>query len=87
MVYLYSFFNSRITLFVELSTHGLSSEMQYKPGDHIGLLAQNRVEIVDSILAKVTNAPPPDQLVKIELLKEKANLFGKNQIYSKYNIG
>ena len=51
--------------------------MQYKPGDHIGILASNRKELVDNILAKVTNAPPPDQLVKIEILKEKPNLFGK----------
>lgn len=67
---------SRSTLCVELSTHGLSSEMSYKPGDHIGLLASNRKELVESILAKITNAPPPDQLVKVELLKEKPNLFG-----------
>ena len=66
----------RSTLCVELSTHGLSSEMQYKPGDHIGIMAQNRIELVEKILSKITNAPPPDQYVKVEVLKEKPNLFG-----------
>jgi sulfite reductase alpha subunit-like flavoprotein len=50
--------------------------MQYRPGDHIGILAQNRVGYVNKILAKVTNAPPADDIVQIELLKEKPNLFG-----------
>jgi sulfite reductase alpha subunit-like flavoprotein len=50
--------------------------MQYKPGDHIGILASNRRELVESILNKVHHAPPTDQYVKVEILKEKPNLFG-----------
>jgi nitric-oxide synthase len=67
--------SGRVTLFVELSTQGLS-EFEYKPGDHVGIVASNRRELVDSLLSKITNAPPPDQLIKIELLKEKTTVFG-----------
>lgn len=69
--------SGRVTLKCELNTHGSSSELQYKPGDHVGLLAANRVDLVDALLAKVTNAPPPDQLVKVEILKEKTTAFGR----------
>ena len=60
-----------------MSTQGYSGELQYKSGDHIGILAANRQELVDSILNKITNAPPVDQLIKIEVLKEKTTVFGK----------
>lgn len=69
--------SGRVTLKCDLNTHGSSSEMQYKPGDHVGILASNRVELVNAVLAKVTNAPPPDQLIKVEILKEKTTTFGK----------
>lgn len=68
--------SGRVTLKCELNTHGSSSELQYKPGDHVGVLASNRIDLVDAVLAKVTNAPPHDQLVKLELLKEKTTAFG-----------
>lgn len=68
--------SGRVTLKCELDTHGSSSELQYKPGDHVGVLASNRIDLVDAVLAKVTNAPPHDQLVKLELLKEKTTAFG-----------
>jgi sulfite reductase alpha subunit-like flavoprotein len=69
--------SGRVTLWVALNTHGSSSELQYKPGDHVGLLGSNRKELVDAVLSKVTNAPPHDQLVKVEVLKEKTTVFGE----------
>lgn len=59
-----------------MNTQGYSGELQYKPGDHLGIFAENRRELVDAILAKVANAPPCDQLVKIEILREKPSVFG-----------
>lgn len=69
-------FRRRVTLCAELNTVGFSGELQYKPGDHVGLFAANRKEYVEAILARATNAPPPDQLVKVEILKEKTTAFG-----------
>jgi sulfite reductase alpha subunit-like flavoprotein len=59
-----------------LNTHGYAGELEYKPGDHVGVLAANRNEIVEAVLDKVSNAPPYDQLVKVEILKEKTTIFG-----------
>jgi sulfite reductase alpha subunit-like flavoprotein len=59
-----------------MNTQRYAGELQYKPGDHVGIFATNRKELVDAILSKVSNAPPSDQLIKIEILKEKATVFG-----------
>lgn len=64
---------------VEISTLGYSAQLEYKPGDHVGILASNRKELVDAVLSKVTNAPPPDQLVKVEVLREKSSVFGTSK--------
>jgi nitric-oxide synthase, brain len=64
-----------------MNTQRYAGELQYKPGDHVGLFATNRKELVDVILSKVSNAPPPDQLIKIEVLKEKATVFGINSLH------
>ncbi len=74
---IWQFFLSRVTLCVELNTAEYSGELQYKPGDHIGIFAKNRKELVDVILTRVTNSPPSDQLIQIEKLKEKTTVFGK----------
>lgn len=68
--------SGRVTLFVEINTLGYASELQYKPGDHVGIFASNRKILVDAILEKLSNAPPPDQTIKIETLKEKSSIFG-----------
>ena len=59
-----------------MNTQPHSSELEYKPGDHVGILAANRKELVDAILAKIANAPPPNQLIKVEILKDKMIGFG-----------
>ncbi len=71
-------FSRRVTLCVELNTGEYSGELQYKPGDHIGILAKNRKELVEAVLGRVTNSPPVDQLVQIEKLKEKTSVFGNH---------
>lgn len=68
--------SDRVTLRCDLSTYGHQSEMEYKPGDHLGLLASNQCDLVDGVLAKLNNTPPPDQLIKIERLKENKTTFG-----------
>lgn len=56
---------------------GYAGELEYKPGDHVGIIAANRKELVDALLTKVSSAPPHDQLVKVEILKEKTTVFGE----------
>jgi len=62
-----------------LNTGANSGELAYKAGDHVGIFANNRKELVDMILSRVTNAPPSDQLVQVEILKEKTTVFGVNK--------
>lgn len=69
-------FSRRVSLCVELNTGEYSGELQYKPGDHIGIFANNRKELVEFVLGRIANAPPSDQLVQIEKLKEKTTVFG-----------
>lgn len=73
--------NRRVTLCVELNTGSYAGEMAYKAGDHVGLFANNRKELVDMILSRVTNAPPSDQLVQVEILKEKTTVFGEPSFF------
>lgn len=61
---------------MEINTLGNSGELEYKPGDHVGLFGSNRSDLVEKILSKVINAPSADQLVKIEVLREKNTVFG-----------
>ena len=75
-----------MTLCVELNTQTHAGELQYKPGDHVGIVASNRKELVDSVLSKVTNAPPPDQIIQVEILKEKTTVFGNLKSISIINI-
>ncbi len=76
MTKLFLFFFSRVTLNIELNMQGYAGGLEYKPGDDVGIIAANRKELVDAILTKVSNAPPSDQLVKVEILKEKTTVFG-----------
>ena len=68
--------SSRIKLCIELSPQVHTNEMQFKPGDHIGILAENRQELVDKVLSRLLNAPDPDQLVRVEFHQEKNAIFG-----------
>lgn len=67
----------QVTIKCELSMMSNASQLQYKPGDDLGVLASNRPELVDALLAKLTYAPPPDQLVVVEVLKEKMTSYSK----------
>ena len=68
--------SNRVTLCVELNTQSYAGEMQYKPGDHIGIVAENRKELVDKVLSRLFNAPDPDQLIQVEFQREKNTIFG-----------
>ena len=68
---------------VELDTTEHSDQMRYVPGDHVAVYPANHEEIVDSILNRLHNAPDPDSLVKLEVLKEKPVFLGK--IWEKRN--
>ncbi|ODM95587.1 Nitric oxide synthase [Orchesella cincta] len=69
---------SRVTIKVVLRKR-LSSEtpLSYQSGDHVGIMAENRVELVDKVLERLGNKPATDdEAVQLQLLQEKHTPMG-----------
>lgn len=72
-------FHSRVTNKIVLRKR-LSSKasLNYQSGDHVGIAAENRIELVNAILARLANKPASDDLpVQVQLLQEKHTPMGK----------
>ncbi len=54
-----------------------NTELLYVPGDHVGVFPANQSALVDRILTYLHNAPPADQPVTMEVLKETTTPFGE----------
>ncbi|XP_077622156.1 nitric oxide synthase 1 [Crocuta crocuta] len=67
--------SSRSTIFVRLHTNG-NQELQYQPGDHLGVFPGNRDDLVAALMERLEDAPPVNQLVKVELLEERSTALG-----------
>ncbi|XP_026329114.1 nitric oxide synthase-like isoform X2 [Hyposmocoma kahamanoa] len=55
------------TIFVDLR---INDEIKYDPGDHVGVMARNRKEIVDTILEHCKDVDQFDRPVQLQILKE-----------------
>ncbi|ELK15498.1 Nitric oxide synthase, brain [Pteropus alecto] len=66
---------SRSTIFVRLHTNG-NQELQYQPGDHLGVFPGNHEDLVNALIERLEDAPPVNQLVKVELLEERTTALG-----------
>uniref|UniRef100_A0A452SHD0 Nitric oxide synthase n=1 Tax=Ursus americanus TaxID=9643 RepID=A0A452SHD0_URSAM len=64
--------STRATILVRLDTGGQEA-LQYQPGDHIGICPPNRPGLVEALLSRVEDPPPPGEPVAVEQL-EKGNL-------------
>ncbi|PKK22661.1 nitric oxide synthase 1 (neuronal) [Columba livia] len=67
--------SSRLTIFVRLHTNG-HQELQYLPGDHLGVFPGNHEDLVNALIDRLEDAPPANQLVKVELLEERNTALG-----------
>uniref|UniRef100_P29475-2 Isoform 2 of Nitric oxide synthase 1 n=1 Tax=Homo sapiens TaxID=9606 RepID=P29475-2 len=67
--------SSRSTIFVRLHTNG-SQELQYQPGDHLGVFPGNHEDLVNALIERLEDAPPVNQMVKVELLEERNTALG-----------
>nr|CAD7258266.1 unnamed protein product [Timema shepardi] len=63
---LHSSDTSRSTLLLELDA---GQEIQYQPGDHVGVFPCNRKEIVDGVLSRLTIRVDLDVPVQVQVLK------------------
>lgn len=64
---------SRSTILVEIS---VNDDVQYEPGDHVGIFPANRKEIVDGILQRVNGVENFDEVLQLQLLKENHSTNG-----------
>lgn len=71
----FSFLCSRLTIFLRLHTNG-HQELQYLPGDHLGVFPGNHEDLVNALIDRLEDAPPTNQLVKVELLEERNTALG-----------
>lgn len=56
---------SRVTILVKLHCE-TNQEVHYLPGEHIGIFPGNQPELVQGIIARVKDAPPADQTIRLE---------------------
>ncbi|KAM9118522.1 nitric oxide synthase 1 isoform 2-T2 [Pangshura tecta] len=67
--------SSRSTIFLRLHTNG-QQELRYQPGDHLGVFPGNHEDLVSALMERLEDAPPANQLVKVELLEERSTALG-----------
>lgn len=68
-------FRSRSTILVRLDTNNQDS-LRYKPGDHLGIFPGNHEDLVLALIDKLEDAPPVNQIVKVEFLEERNTALG-----------
>lgn len=52
--------------------------LQYQPGDHIGVCPPNRPGLVEALLSRVEDPPPPSEPVAVEQLEKGSPGKGLN---------
>ncbi|KAM4615802.1 nitric oxide synthase 1 [Polymixia lowei] len=67
--------SNRSTIFVRLHTNNHDS-LRYRPGDHLGVFPGNHEDLVTALLDKLEDAPPVNQIVKVEFLEERNTALG-----------
>ncbi|XP_015221897.2 nitric oxide synthase 1 isoform X1 [Lepisosteus oculatus] len=67
--------SSRSTIFLRLRTTNHES-LKYLPGDHLGIFPGNHEDLVTSLIEKLEDAPPVNQIVKVEFLEERSTALG-----------
>ncbi|XP_026742645.1 nitric oxide synthase-like [Trichoplusia ni] len=70
------------TIFINLET---KSDIKYVPGDHIGILAVNRKEIVDTVLARLKGVDDLDSIVQLQVMKETLTPTGTVRTWDSYD--
>lgn len=62
----------------------MQGEIKYDPGDHVGIMACNRIELVDSLLSRIKDIDDYDEPVQLQLMKETHTSAGKLILIVKY---
>lgn len=70
--------NDRVTLWLEIDVDDWkkSDKVMYRPGDHVGMYATNRGEIVSGLISYLQCDQDPDEPIELQMLKEKHTSTG-----------
>ncbi|XP_050526430.1 nitric oxide synthase, salivary gland isoform X2 [Daktulosphaira vitifoliae] len=70
--------SDRVTLWLEMNVDEWKTvdKNMYEPGDHVGMFAENRSELVNGIIQHLGTDQDPDQAVELQILKEKHTSTG-----------
>lgn len=76
--------NDRVTLWLEIDVDEWTDagKVMYQPGDHVGMFAANRKELVSAIIPYLQYDQDPDEPMELQLLKEKHTSTGETPIRS-----
>ncbi|KAG6452910.1 nitric oxide synthase [Manduca sexta] len=71
----------RATIFVDMEPQ---SEFKYDPGDHVGVMACNRKEIVDAVLSRTKDDDNYDKQVQLQVMKETLTPTGAVKTWERH---
>lgn len=60
---------------MRLHTNNCES-LHYQPGDHLGVFPGNHEDLVTALIDKLEDAPPVNQIIKVEFLEERNTALG-----------
>ncbi|XP_067911281.1 nitric oxide synthase, brain isoform X2 [Heterodontus francisci] len=67
--------SSRSTILLRIHTDK-QEELQYQPGDHLGVFPGNHEDLVNALIDRLEDAPPVNQIIKVEFLEERSTALG-----------
>ncbi|XP_061116719.1 nitric oxide synthase, brain [Conger conger] len=67
--------SNRSTIFLQLHANDHEG-LRYQPGDHLGIFPGNHEDLVTSLIDKLEDAPPVNQIIKVEFLEERNTALG-----------
>ncbi|XP_036382379.1 nitric oxide synthase, brain isoform X1 [Megalops cyprinoides] len=67
--------SNRSTIFLQLHSNNHEG-LRYQPGDHLGIFPGNHEDLVTSLIDKLEDAPPVNQIIRVEFLEERNTALG-----------
>ncbi|XP_006008471.1 nitric oxide synthase, brain [Latimeria chalumnae] len=67
--------SGRYTIFLRLHSNN-REDLKYLPGDHLGVFPGNHPDLVNTLIERLEDAPPLNQVVKVEVLEERSTALG-----------
>ncbi|XP_026757602.2 nitric oxide synthase-like isoform X1 [Galleria mellonella] len=71
----------RATIFIDMEPE---IELKYEPGDHVGIMACNRKEIVDAVLERLKDIDDYDKPLQLQVMKETLTPTGAIKTWERH---